>query len=211
MLQEARTQFEKGEWDAAAGTLSILLQNDLSEETELKKEAETLQNEVSQAQAKDKKNETLTQVTQSTKYKTERYSSLAAQEFSQDTGGDITTADDKEIEEWLASKKVDDERRVSSKDSEETDHDAAVEEMEEQEQVLKEITEKANIDPAGHEFFLIKTDAHHYQVEIRQPHAVDGVEVSNMIGIFRYDFDSKMLEKMDPVTGEYSLFTNENL
>jgi len=32
-----------------------------------------------------------------------------------------------------------------------------------------------------------------------------------MIGIFRYDFDSKMLEKMDPVTGEYSLFTNENL
>lgn len=211
MLDEAKKQFEKGEFDAAAGTLSILFNNDLSGDPSLEKEAKELQRDVNQAQAKDEKSEKLAQTAQDSKYKTERYSSLAAKEFEQDTGKDITEVEDADIEEWLSAKQVEDDRRVSSKDSDEDAKDETVEEMEEQEQVLKEVTETANLNPEGYEFFIIKTDDHEYQIEIRQPHEVDGVEVSNMIGIFRYDFESKMLEKMDPVTGEYDLYTNEKL
>lgn len=209
MMKDGREQYKKGELDAAAGTLKMLLQNDLSEFEALKKEAEELLNEVNLAQSKDEKNEMLTKVVHESDYKTERFSSLAAEEFAEDTGGDIVTATDKEIEGWLLEKKTDESRRVSSKDSGEEKYDAAEEEMEEQEQVLLEITEQINIQPEGYEFFIIKTDDHFYQVEIRQANEMDGIAISNMIGIFQYNFESKLLEKLNPITGEYELYTNE--
>ena len=210
MLNEAKKQYQNGELDAASGTLQLLLQNELSNEKELKQEAENLQKEINLAQSKDKKNEELTKIKNETKYKTERVSDLAATEFEEDTGGDIVSASDSEIKTWLENKKDDTNRRVSSKNPEDETTDAVVEEMEEQEQVLIEVTDKIGIEAKEYEFFIIKTDDHMYQIEIRQANEMDGISISNMIGIFKYNFETKSLEKMNPITGEFDLFTNEH-
>ena len=106
MLNEAKKQYQNGELDAASGTLQLLLQNELSNEKELKQEAEELQKEINLAQSKDKKNEELTKIKNETKYKTERVSDLAATEFEEDTGGNIVSASDSEIRTWLENKKA---------------------------------------------------------------------------------------------------------
>lgn len=207
MLKEADEQYQNGEYDAAAGTLTLLLQNDLSQAEELQQDAEALLAQVTKAQTQDEKNEILSSTATDSDYKTERYSSLAEEEFRKDTGGEIATATDEEIEEWLTSKAEDVERRVSSKESDDSSVNSALEGLEEQEQVLMEVTEKIGIQAEGYEFFLIKEDEQMYQVEIRQSNETGDIEVSNMIGIFRYNFKTKVLEKMDPITGEYSIYS----
>lgn len=209
MFKEANQQYEEGQLDAASGTLQMLLQNDLSAEPTLKQDAETLQKEIHLAQAKEEKNQTLTKISKDTSYQTERISSLASEEFKEDTGGDIVSASDEEIQTWLENKKSSTERRVSSKKPEKQSTKIVLEGMEEQEQVLMEVTEQIGIDASEYEFFVIKTDAHVYQVEIRQGMEVEDVSISTMIGIFRYHFDTKRLEKMDPLTGEFNRYIKQ--
>lgn len=210
MLEDAKEQYENNQLDAAAGTLTILLQNDLSGLEEVKTEAEELLQIVNQAQATDEKNEQLTQTANDSKYKIERYSDLAAEEFKQDTGGDIVTATDEEIQQWLVSKSEETDRRVSSKDTSQDANEAKQSEtLEEQEQVLTELTERIGIDASDYEYFIIKVENQLYQIEVRQSHAVEDVEISNMIGIFKYHFGTKSLEKLDPITGQYEPYTND--
>lgn len=77
---------------------------------------------------------------------------------------------------------------------------------EEQNDVLDQVMAKTGISATDNQFFATKVNDHMYQVEIRYSHEVDGVELSNMVGMFRYDISSGSLKKMDPITGNYKAY-----
>ncbi|MDN6626835.1 MAG: hypothetical protein L0K82_06435 [Pisciglobus halotolerans] len=77
---------------------------------------------------------------------------------------------------------------------------------EEQNDVLDQVMAKTGISASDNQFFATKVNDHMYQVEIRYSHEVDGVELSNMVGMFRYDISSGSLKKMDPITGNYKAY-----
>lgn len=78
---------------------------------------------------------------------------------------------------------------------------------EEQNYVLDKVVEKTGISPSDNQFFATKENETTYQIEIRHAHEVDGVEISNMVGMFKYDLSSDSLTKMDPVSGKYETYT----
>lgn len=209
LLAQGREEFEAGYLDAAGGTIALLLGNDLSEYTELANEALHLQQEIIAAQAEAAQEEETTQ-SADTEYAAERSSELAAEDFLEDTGEDIQTATDDEIAAWLEEKQLSEAEQVTQTDKEskeeKTEEEAAENLQAEQEKVLEAVTQKLVASPEGMEFFLIRLDETTYQVEIRQPHAVDDVEISNMIGIFEYNMDTDALKKMNPITGEYEIY-----
>ena len=48
-----------------------------------------------------------------------------------------------------------------------------------------------------------RTDDQWVSIEVRETVKQDGVEWSNLIGLYRYDLQTDSIEKMDSVTGEY--------
>ncbi|WP_277630270.1 hypothetical protein [Atopococcus tabaci] len=211
MLAQGREEYEAGLLDAAGGTLTLLLENDLSQYSAIETEALELQEEIKAAQA-EKAREEMDTLPEETEYATERQSVLAAEEFNKATGEDIQSVSDEEIGAWLDEKEQAEAEKIQASATEDTSEAESVlseEELLQQEQqaVLESVIRQLGLEPEGRQFFLVKTDEQTYQVEIRQPHAVEDVEISNMLGIFEYNMETGTLKKMNPVTGEFENYT----
>lgn len=193
-------QYEAGKYDEAAGTIGLLLQNDLSEYSEIETKATSLSEDITLAQAEAAKADEATALIEKSAYKTERTSDLAAAEFSKATGKDIKTVSDDEIDSWLTDK----EAAVAESSKETT---TKVTPEEEVNAALDEIVALTGISPEDNQFYATKKDEQTYTVEIRHSHEVDGVGISNMVGMFEYNLATKELKKMDPLTGEYAVFS----
>lgn len=211
MLAQGREEYEAGLLDAAGGTLTLLLENDLTQYSAIETEALELQEEIKAAQT-EKARETMETVPEETEYATERQSVLAAEEFNKATGEDIQSVPDEEIGAWLVEKEQAEAEQLqpsATEDTSEAEPELTEEELLQQEQqvVLESVISQLGLEPEGRQFFLVKTDERTYQIEIRQPHAVDDVEISNMIGIFEYNMETESLKKMNPITGEFEDYT----
>ena len=193
-------QYEAGKYDEAAGTIGLLLQNDLSEYSEIETKATSLSEDITLAQAEAAKADEATALIEKSAYKTERTSDLAAAEFSKATGKDIKTVSDDEIDSWLTDKEA-----AVAESSKETTTKATPEE--EVNAALDKIVALTGISPEDNQFYATKKDEQTYTVEIRHSHEVDGVGISNMVGMFEYNLATKELKKMDPLTGEYAVFS----
>lgn len=222
MYDDSLAQFEAGKLDEAAGSIETLLQNDLSDYSELKDKAAKLKTEINSAQAEKAKADETTAMLENSAYKTERTSDLAATEFKAATGKDIKTVSDDEIKTWLAEKDsaANSAADSAAESSETTDTSAAssaassssaaptMSADEERAIVLNDVVSKTGISPEDNQFYVTKNDDGAYQIEIRHAHEVEGVEISNMVGMFQYDLTNKTLMKMDPLTGEYIPYTD---
>ncbi|WP_027108955.1 hypothetical protein [Lacticigenium naphthae] len=214
MIDTAKEQYEANKYDAAAGTLSVLLQNDLSDFEAIQVEAQGLLSEINQIQADEVKKE-LEQT--ETNYQTERSSEIANQEFEKDTEQPIKEATDEEIEAWLAknesaksvkAEEIDQEAKDTSESTSENMSEELNQEVmatEKETEVLNKVMEKLEIDPRGYEFFLVEAEGI-YQVEVREPLEIDEVEISHLIAIVEYNTEEDTYKKLDPVTGEYGPF-----
>ena len=195
-------QYDAGKYDEAAGTIGLLLQNDLSEYDEIKTKAVSLEEKITLVQTEEAKADEASTVIEKSTYKTERTSDLASSEFSEATGKDIKAVSDDEISTWISDKEAAVEEVLK-----ETTQVTPEEEMTE---VLGQVVAITGISAEDNQFYATKTDEQTYTVEIRHSHEVDGVGISNMVGMFKYDLITKELQKMDPLTGEYSVFSGTN-
>lgn len=202
MYADGLAQYDAGKYDEAAGTIGLLLQNDLSEYSEIETKATSLNEDITLAQAEEAKADEATALIENSEYKTERTSDLAAAEFSEATGKDIKTVSDDEIGSWLTDKEA-----AAEESSNETTEATPEEELT---SVLNQVITITGISPEDNQFYATKTTEQTYTVEIRHSHEVDGVEISNMVGMFEYNLETKELKKMDPLTGEYSVVTGTN-
>lgn len=200
MYTDGLAQYEAGKYDEAAGTIGLLLQNDLSEYSEVETKATSLNEDITLAQAEEAKADEATALIENSEYKTERTSDLATAEFSEATGKDIKTVSDDEISTWLSDKEA-----AIEESSSETTEATPEEELTE---VLDQIVAITGISPEDNQFYATKTNEQTYTVEIRHSHEVDGVGISNMVGMFEYNLETKELKKMDPLTGEYTVITD---
>ncbi|MER2174283.1 MAG: hypothetical protein ABS911_06345 [Carnobacterium sp.] len=205
MYTDALAQYDAEKYDEAAGTIGLLLQNDLSEYNDIETKATSLKEDITLAQAQKAKADEATALIENSTYKTERTSDLAAEEFSTATGKDIKTASDDEIGSWLTEKDAA-AKEAADKASQETTEATPTPE-EELNTVLNEVVSITGISPEDNQFYATKTTEQIYTIEIRHSHEVDGVGISNMVGMFEYNLATKELKKMDPLTGEYSVFT----
>lgn len=205
MYTDGLAQYDAEKYDEAAGTIGLLLQNDLSEYNDIETKATSLKEDITLAQAQKAKADEATALIENSTYKTERTSDLAAEEFSTATGKDIKTASDDEIGRWLTEKDAV-AKEAADKASQETTEATPTPE-EELNAVLNEVVSITGISPEDNQFYATKTSEQIYTIEIRHSHEVDGVGISNMVGMFEYDLATKELKKMDPLTGEYSVFT----
>jgi len=205
MYTDGLAQYDAEKYDEAAGTIGLLLQNDLSEYNDIETKATSLKEDITLAQAQKAKADEATALIENSTYKTERTSDLAAEEFSTATGKDIKTASDDEIGSWLTEKDAA-AKEAADKASQETTEATPTPE-EELNTVLNEVVSITGISPEDNQFYATKTTEQIYTIEIRHSHEVDGVGISNMVGMFEYNLATKELKKMDPLTGEYSVFT----
>lgn len=205
MYTDGLAQYDAEKYDEAAGTIGLLLQNDLSEHNDIETKATSLKEDITLAQAEKAKADEATALIENSTYKTERTSDLAAEEFSTATGKDIKTASDDEIGSWLTEKDTA-AKEEAEKASQETAEVTPTPE-EELNAVLNEVVSITGISPEDNQFYATKTNEQMYTIEIRHSHEVDGVGISNMVGMFEYNLATKELKKMDPLTGEYSVFT----
>lgn len=199
MYTDGSDQYHAGKYDEAAGTIELLLQNDLSEYSDIETKATSLKEQITLAQAEEAKASEATALIENSAYKTERTSDLAAAEFAEATGKDIKTVSDDEISSWLSDKEA-----ATAESSNATTEATPEEEMT---TVLDAVVSITGISPEDNQFYATKTNEQTYTVEIRHSHEVDGVGISNMVGMFEYNLATKELKKMDPLTGEYSVVT----
>lgn len=75
---------------------------------------------------------------------------------------------------------------------------------EEEKMVLNQVIAQLDFNAEGHQFFLSKMDENLYQVEIRHSNPQGDVEISNMVGLYRYHLETGTLSVMDPITGEFN-------
>lgn len=224
MYDDALALYEAGKYSEASGSIGLLLQNDLSDQGDLETQAKELQEKINTAQVEAVKEDESYSLIENSKYKTERDSVIIGEKFAAETGKDIKEATDEEIEAWLAEQEtVQTEPVESSEEStESTETEAAQSESsssesetessekqttmtpeEEQIYVLEQVIAKTGISPQDNQFFTSKINDTTYQVEIRHSHEVDGVGISNMVGMYQYDLATEKVQKMDPITGEY--------
>ncbi|SEL00537.1 hypothetical protein SAMN04488700_0497 [Carnobacterium iners] len=203
-------QFESGKLDEAAGTIEIVLENDLTDYPELETQVTELKTKINTAQADKVKKDKTSEILEDSAYKTERVSDLAATEFNQATDKDIKTVSDQEIKTWLVEKEATESSETLSSESTSssiTSEKAPVISPEEERiMVLEKIIAMTGISAKDNQFYSSKEDKNNYQIEIRHAHEVDGIEISNMVGMFKYDISTNTLTKMDPITGKYNVY-----
>lgn len=180
VYQQALEEYEKGYYDAAAGTLSLALENGLEEDADF----QDLRDKIKEGQ----KEEVEGASSESGQYQLERHSQLAGQDFESAQSQDIQQASDSDIEEWKDESKVTVEKDDATSD-EITAYEAVIEHL--------------GIDPADYNFITTQESDQVYLVEVRQTQNQDDFSYSNLIGIFRYHTDDRQLEKMDMMTGNY--------
>lgn len=213
MYQASLAQFENGKLDEAAGTIENVLESDLSGDAELKEQATELKIKINMAQAEKVKSDETAALLEKSAYKTERVSDLAATEFKQATGEDIKSVSDDKIKTWLAEKEATESSTTASSESTVSSSSISsstapvISAEEERIMVLEKIIALTGISAQDNQFYSSKEDENTYQVEVRHAHKVDEVEISNMVGMFKYDLLTEILMKMDPLTGEYNVYT----
>ncbi len=219
LYQSSLAQFENGKLDEAAGSIEIVLENDLSDYPELKAQATELKTKINTAQAEKVKSDKTAELLENSVYKTERVSELAATEFKDATGQEIKSASDDAIKTWLADKEATENSATTSSDSATVSSESVssssvsseaipvISAEEERNNVLDKIISLTGISAKDNQFYASKEDENTYQVEVRHAHEVDGVGISNMVGMFKYDLSTETLMKMDPLTGEYNVYT----
>lgn len=224
MYEASLAQFENGKLDEAAGSIEIVLEDDLSDYPELKTQAMELKTKINTAQAEKAKSDETAMIIENSIYKTERVSELAATEFKAATGHDIKSASDDDIKTWLDEKEATENSATASSESASSESVAVSSESassssvssentpvisleEERNSVLEKIVALTGISAKDNQFYSSKEDENTYQVEVRHAHEVDGVGISNMVGMFKYDLLTETLMKMDPLTGEYNVYT----
>ena len=256
MYKDSSKLYDKERYDEAAGHIAQLVQNDLSNFSDLKEKAKSLEDKIVTAQADAEVKQDTYEVTEKSNYKPERHSIIVSKEFASETGEDIKKAPDTKIKQWKAEKEkkaakteVENtssatenskkeevkqelnetkEQKQKTNQSEEKSNSTSKEKTssqslnstssadsskeqkktiaEEQNDVLNQVIAKTGVSASDNQFFATKVNEHMYQVEIRHSHEVDGVELSNMVGMFQYDISSDSLKKMDPVTGNYKAY-----
>ena len=219
MYEASLAQFENGKLDEAAGSIEIVLEDDLSDYPELKTQAIELKTKINTAQAEKVKSDETAMIIENSIYKTERVSELAATEFKAATGHDIKSASDDDIKTWLDEKEATENSATASSESVAVSSESAssssvssentpvISVEEERNSVLEKIVALTGISAKDNQFYSSKEDENTYQVEVRHAHEVDGVGISNMVGMFKYDLLTETLMKMDPLTGEYNVYT----
>lgn len=219
MYEASLAQFENGKLDEAAGSIEIVLEDDLSDYPELKTQAMELKTKINTAQAEKAKSDETAMIIENSIYKTERVSELAATEFKAATGHDIKSASDDDIKTWLDEKEATENSATASSESVAVSSESAssnsvssdnthvISLEEERNSVLEKIVALTGISAKDNQFYSSKEDENTYQVEVRHAHEVDGVGISNMVGMFKYDLLTETLMKMDPLTGEYNVYT----
>lgn len=205
MYDESLVLYESGKYSEAGGTLELLLQNDLSEYGELETKALELKEKITAAQVETAKEEPVNEVVEDSEYKDERNSVLVSQEYSDETGKDIATVSDEELASWLTEKEETKQTETVTEESESTASESEMTAEEEENYVLDQVIAQTGISPSENQFFTSKIGEDTYQVEIRHSHEVDGIDISNMIGMFEYSLSEDQVKRMNPVTGEYEV------
>lgn len=208
LLDQAKEEFYSGELDAAAGTLSRLLQKDLSDNELLKAEAEDLQEEVSQQQAEQAAETAESQA--ETAYPEERQSSILSEEFEAATSQPLAEATDEELEAWLAEKDAQATEPTVAEDEideAETSEQIAMTKEEAENYAFEQVLARADIEGENYFYFVNYSEENWVQVEARESVEHDGVTFSNLIGIYRYNVETDEMQKLDSVTGEYTTVT----
>lgn len=106
-----------------------------------------------------------------------------------------------EIEKDTSSSS-DDSNEVTEPVEKETSPELSL--YEEEKMVLNQVIAQLDFNTEGHQFFLAKMDENVYQVEIRHSNPQGDVEISNMVGLYRYNIETGKLSVMDPITGEFN-------
>lgn len=189
-LDHAKAQLHSDQLDAAAGTLSALLQNDLSAYPSIQSEAATLKADIEQQQA-----EAARQVagasTESSEYAAERQSSLIQEQYEAETGKELSEASDEDLGAWLEERE------------QETDATSALSKEEIEDRAFNLFLDKQVTNPEGYFYFVNKEDDDWVQIEVRETVEQDGVEWSNLIGLYRVNSENEEIQKLDSVSGVY--------
>lgn len=202
MLDQAQAQFDADQTDEAAGTLSILLKNDLSSFPELQSEAENLLEEVNVAQA-EKARQAAGASSDKTEYQTERQSSVLSEEYLADTGESIEEATDEELGNWLTQREAEVKENEEKAEEETTPGSQFATDAEAEDYAFEQVMNRLELTNENYSYFVDKTDEEWVTVEVRETVEQDGVEWSNMIGLYRFNLNDEHIEKLDSVTGEY--------
>ncbi|MCC5895282.1 MAG: hypothetical protein JJU16_07445 [Alkalibacterium sp.] len=193
LLDQAKREYEAEELDAAAGTLSVLLQHDLTGYPEIMAEGESLKEEIHVLQAENAI-EVAGAYTEDSTYKDERQSAIMAEEYETATGQSIQEATDEELADWFTQKE-------NSAEVEENTQSWTKEEAENY--AFDQLIMLENLNYEKYFFFVNSMEEDWVQLEVREPVEQDGVTWSNLIGLYRFNVSTDELEKLDIVTGEY--------
>jgi hypothetical protein len=194
LLEQAKEEYYGGNLDAASGTLSRLLQKDLSDKELLEAEAEDLKEEISQQQAEEASETAESQADSA--FKEERQSALLSEEYKAATGKDLSEATDEEIEAWMTE-------RDAESDGEEAEG-SDMTRAEAENLAFEQVIERADIDEENYFYFVNYTEDNWVQVEARESVEQDGVTFSNLIGMYRYNVSTDEMQKLDVITGDYN-------
>lgn len=209
-LDQAQAQYDNEQLDESAGTLSVLLKEDLTDYQAIQVEAEGLLEKVTLAQAEQARQVAGTS-SDKTEYQTERSSSVLAEKYLAETGQSIEAATDEELGSWLSAqdKKAEETSSSSETDAEETTETEAEPETkfatdeEAEDYAFDQLIGRLGLSNENYSYFVNKTDDQWVTIEARESMEQDGVEWSNMIGMYRYNLENDSIEKLDSITGEY--------
>ncbi|WP_225744565.1 hypothetical protein [Marinilactibacillus sp. Marseille-P9653] len=209
-LDQAQAQYDNEQLDESAGTLSVLLKEDLTEYQAIKDEAEGLLEKVTLAQAEQAR-QVAGASSDKTEYQTERSSSVLAEKYLAETGQSIEAATDEELGSWLSAqdKKAEETSSSSETDSEETTETEAEPENkfatdeEAEDYAFDQLIGRLGLSNENYSYFVNKTDDQWVTIEARESMEQDGVEWSNMIGMYRYNLENDSIEKLNSVSGNY--------
>lgn len=195
LLDQARREYEADQLDAAAGTLSLLMENDLEEYPELSEEAEGLLDEIKGIQA-EKAAQVAGAQSEESRYKEERQSALYSDDYFNATGQSMEEASDEELDVWFAQKEE------AEEESDADEHEWTKEEAENY--AFDQLILHENLAFEKYIYFVNQAEQNWVNIEVREPVEQDGVAWSNMIGIYRFNVSTNELQKLDTVTGQYS-------
>lgn len=204
LLEQAKEEYYSGQLDAASGTLSRLLQQNLSDKKLLLAEAEDLKEQISQEQAEAARE--AEDAGSETAFTEERQSALLNEEYEAETGKPMSEATDEELEAWITERDVEKSEPVQEEtDGEEPAEAADMTREEAENYAFEQVVERADIDEENYFYFVDHEESDWVQVEARESVEHDGVTFSNLIGIYRYNVITGDMQKLDIITGEYKV------
>lgn len=190
-FDHAKEQFDAKQWDAAAGTLSTLLEKDLNAYPILQAQAQDLKEELDKQLAEIAR-EVAGASTEVSEYAEERQSSLIAEQYLEATGKEMTEATDEELGTWLAAREEEKEEKAGELTKEEAEDRA-----------FEILLAHQESEATNYFYFVNQEDTDWVKIEVRESVEQDGVEWSNLIGMYRMNSETEEIQKLDSVSGIY--------